>query len=219
MGRIKEATALLKKNGYEVTPPGQVEARRRAAQMLQSYIRNNGNMALIGKEFSISRERVRQALGKHFGLKGTGFKDNTDKVKKVKISLDKHSNDVVKVAEELHISAWAVNSIRKNYFPELIPPRLSKATLSDKDLQDKYKEHDGNIRRMAEDMRCDPSTLYDRLIKFGLRGRGNFRVTDEQILKAVKENNGVKAQAARSLGITPATVSTRLIQIESKMLQ
>ena len=209
---VKKAKEFLESKGYSVISPSDKRAGAKAKEMYDSYKRNHGNMAAVAREFKISRERVRQILSKHYDLKGTGVRDNTERIREIRESFVKHGCDVTKTAKELGLTAWYVTIVRKEYFPELIPAPIPKKedSLTDEKIKELYEKHDGNIRRVAQQLGKHPVGIYDRCIALGLRGQGHFKATNNEVIAAMKKAKGNKAAAARDLGMTPAGVYNRL---------
>jgi len=208
---VKKATDFLTEKGYRVLKPAQKDSIEKARVMYKSYQKHLGNMSSVAKEFGISRERVRQILGKHYDLKGTGERDNTDRIKEIKECFIKNNNDVIKTAQELNLTAWYVTTVRKQYFPELIPNKEpSKTRLDDDKLRELYHQFDGNIRQMAQHLGKHPGSLYDRLIRLGLKGCGNYKVSDSDIIRLFKKHKGNKSKASADAGITPSAFHHRI---------
>jgi len=214
---IKEAKELLESAGYKVLSRRDQKSMSKAENMFDSYKRNHGNMAAVAREFGISRERVRQVLSKHYDLKGTGVRDNTARIKEVRECFIKHKFDVTKTAEELGLTAWHVASLRKTYFPELVPIKASgNPSLTDQTIRELYVKYNGNIRKIASHLKRYPAGVYDRCVVLGLKGRGHYKSTNNEIIKAMEKSCGNKSEAARILGMTPAGVHSRVKQLKLK---
>lgn len=216
---VKKAKELLEASGYTVISPSSKKAKDKAKGMYESYKKNHGNMAAVAREYGITRERVRQVLSKHYALRGTGVRDNTERVKEVREAFIKNKFDVPKTAEELGLTAWHVASMRKTYFPELaVAKRKETPEISDDVIRELYAEFNGNIRQIARCLKKRPAGIYDRCAVLGLKGKGCHKVTNNEIIKAMEKSEGNKSAAARLLGITPAAVVNRVFQLKSKGL-
>lgn len=214
---ITEAKEFLESKGYTVISPGQKGITKDVKALYASYVKNHGNMAEVAREFGVSRERVRQVLGKHYNLKGTGFRDDTETALKARECFIKNNNNIPVTAKELGMTAWQLVSLQKKYFPELSPLKNPKRKhLSDLEIKESYLRNRGNVRLMAQDLNRHPSSLHSRMMRLGLEGKGNEKVSDEKLIELFHKHKGNQQKIADEAEITYSAVYQRLKSLRIK---
>jgi len=215
---VKQAIVYLKEKGYEVMSTSELKKRDRLASLLLSYIQNSGNLSSVAKEFGLTRERARQLFLEKFNLKGTGFKDNSDKLEQVKQALAESNNCALEAARRLNMTPWYVSSLRKKYFPEMLPLQKKRESfISDEEFKVLHKDLEGNMSKIAKHLGVKTFMVYEKANQLKLRAKGHIKVPDATFIEVAKKNKGSATAIATELGLSLTAVYSRLRKIKEML--
>jgi hypothetical protein len=214
---IKEAITFLTERGYKVLTAPEVEKEKRSLDLLLSYIKHKGNLSLVGKEFDLTRERVRQIFMEKFNLSGTGFRDDTGRLERIKEAFEKNGNCAIAAAKDLGVTAWYASNLRKTHFPELIPPQQKKSTadsIDDEMFTKLYTDLRGNMSKIARQLKVKNFVVYEKAQGLGLKAMGHVKISDKRFIQAYDDNEGSATAIAKELGLSLTAVYSRIRKIK-----
>ena len=191
------------------------EAYIRTVQLLPTM-----NDVMISKEVTISRERVRQIRNEH-GISSPFYKKycspswTEEKIAKL-VSLNPEEHTIDEAITLLNVG----RGVLRNKMKELGIKHfkyINKAKYSEEFIRELYDKHNGNISKMAVEVRVQPPSMARQCYKYGLRGQGVHEGNnagkrkgkyhyDRTVRRLWKKYNGVAYQIAKNSDVPLGSV-------------